>query len=199
MNAYRCAFECSPNEFFLENCLQSLLPRPRLFSLIDDLFKCFFIYDCMYCFGNGLTKSIQRHAPKKIEAVFMPVSGWPDRANFRLQVDCFLWSVFRKLRTEAKFFSTFFYAKSCPLILTKKVGLATFWAIFFTDSSGHPGPSVSLSGYLWTSLSFSATLSPLPHSPTQANKLAHEQGDRMSLWKKSAQNIAEYIFVKINS
>jgi hypothetical protein len=40
-------------------------------------------------------------------------------------------------RSRANFLATFFHGKSHVLILAK-IGLATFWAIFFTNSSGHP-------------------------------------------------------------
>jgi hypothetical protein len=58
--------------------------------------------------------------------VFLAV--WPDWANFRLKVDCFL---------SAFLFARFSHRKRCLLILTKP-GLGYSLGDFFTNWSGHP-------------------------------------------------------------
>jgi hypothetical protein len=45
---------------------------------------------------------------------------------------------YENYRSSQSIFATFFHDVSCSQMLTKKLRWATFWAIFFTNSSGHP-------------------------------------------------------------
>jgi hypothetical protein len=67
-----------------------------------------------------------------------PMPGWPDWANFRPTGDNLLWTVLENCRSSTHFWTTLFHGKRYTLIWTK-MGWATFWAIFFANSSGHPG------------------------------------------------------------
>jgi hypothetical protein len=66
------------------------------------------------------------------------LAGWPDWANFRLLGNCLLWAIFKKFQTSPKILCCGFPRyKSCS-IFDLEMGWATFWATFFTNSSGHP-------------------------------------------------------------
>jgi hypothetical protein len=57
--------------------------------------------------------------------------------------DFSLSSVCEKDQCSLSFWATFFHDRSVVLILAKMLS-ATFWAIFFSNSSGHPDPNPPL-------------------------------------------------------
>jgi hypothetical protein len=60
--------------------------------------------------------------------------------QIRTAGDCLLWAVFyyRIKELAQQFGSLFPTEKSCTNFDKKWVGLCTFWAFFFSNSSGHP-------------------------------------------------------------
>jgi hypothetical protein len=52
--------------------------------------------------------------------------------------ECLLRRVFLGYRLSPKFCACFFLSKDYVLIFAKKMAWATFCAVFFTNSSGHP-------------------------------------------------------------
>jgi hypothetical protein len=72
-------------------------------------------------------------------------SGWPDWANFLLVGAGMLWAGFENYKSSLKIWATF---STEIVILTEKGMGATFGAIFFTNSSGHPGAPAGEAGPL---------------------------------------------------
>jgi hypothetical protein len=66
-------------------------------------------------------------------------TGWPDRANFRPMGDCSLRPVFMKIAEIAQIFWLLCSSLEGMYQLWQNLGRATFWVIFCTNSSGHPG------------------------------------------------------------
>jgi hypothetical protein len=68
---------------------------------------------------------------------FLLLPGWPDSEIFGQFGDFLLWTFFESYRRSSIACATFLHVNSYALILTN-IGWATLWAIFFTNSSGHP-------------------------------------------------------------
>jgi hypothetical protein len=66
------------------------------------------------------------------------ITVWPDWANFFPLCDCFLLAVFFKLQKSTKFFGCFVPQKRFVCINLTKMSWVAFFAIFSTNSSGHP-------------------------------------------------------------
>jgi hypothetical protein len=73
-------------------------------------------------------------------------AGWPDWSNFRLLGVSYLWTLFRNLNKKPKFLGYILFPRIRSFC--QKNDWATFWPIFFTNSSGHPAlgrPLIQLS------------------------------------------------------
>jgi hypothetical protein len=86
----------------------------------------------------------QNRRTKPISSCSDPSSGWPDRANFRPIVDCWLWAIFLNSKSSPRFLC--YFSPKCRIF--DKIGLGYILGDFFTNSSGHPA-SLSLSRIDW--------------------------------------------------